>query len=105
MPASQLIFCVGLLEIDTSAYAAALARSNAAIAIPTLIAFIGPSPVEPLSCCSPRRLHLREVGIGVVGGASQRRGRHHQEAFGAGDRLQRFELVGRPEAVDRRVLL
>src|SRR6185437_12930926 len=38
-------------------------------------------------------LEAREVLAGMMRGARQRRGRHHQEAFGIGDRLQRLEFV------------
>ena len=45
-------------------------------------------------------LQPREILAGVMRRARQRRGRHHQEALGVGDRLQRLELVRRHEAFD-----
>src|SRR6185312_2144416 len=58
----------------------------------------------PLALRGARRLQPREVLAGVVRRAGQRRGRHHQETLGVGDRLQRLELVRRHEALDRGML-
>ena len=38
-------------------------------------------------------LHLREIGVRVVGGAGQRRGRDHQESLGVRNGFQPFEFL------------
>src|SRR6185437_7677842 len=51
-----------------------------------------------------RSLEAREVLAGVMRGARQRRGCHHQKAFGLGDRLQSLEFVRQHETHDLVVL-
>src|SRR6185312_11346724 len=51
-----------------------------------------------------RGAQLLEIVAGEIGGARQRRGRDHEEAFAEGHGAIGRELVGRDEAVDGVVL-
>ena len=52
----------------------------------------------------PRHLQAREILARMMRGASERRGRDHQETLGIGDGLVSLEFIGRHEANDRMVL-